>query len=217
MRFTDLSVIEAEQAFLAYAHRFRAWQTDPNVRYGIAFKNNGRPAGASIEHVHSQLIGLNTLPNTFVAEWKGASSYFEQQRRCVFCDVLENELADKTRIVDEGDEFVVLCPFASRLPYEMWIIPRTHKSHFDREPDSRVQSIGRKAHAILTRLTQLIEDIPFNYLIHTAPFDISDSPYYHWHMEIIPRIAQLAGFELGSGCHMNPVSPEQAAAQLQTV
>ena len=216
-QFTDLSVGEAEQAFLAYAYRFRAWQSDPRICYGIAFKNNGRPAGASIDHVHSQLMGLEVLPNAFVAQWKGSLSYFERQQECVFCNFLEYELADKTRVVDDSGDFVVVCPYASRLPYEMWIVPRTHSSHFERESDFQIRSVAQKVHASLTRLTQLIDNVPFNYLIHTAPFDISHSPHYHWHIEIIPRIAQLAGFELGSGCHLNPVSPEKATAQLQTV
>jgi UDPglucose--hexose-1-phosphate uridylyltransferase len=118
-------------------------------------------------------------------------------------------------MANEG--FVILCPFASRVPYEMWVLPRRHASHFDRARDEVIEDTGRIVHEMLTRLSHLIEYVPYNFLLHTAPFDTSDEPYYHWHIEIIPRITREAGFEWGTGCHINPLFPEQAASRLRCV
>ena len=216
--FTELTPSEAEDVFLAYASRFRAWQREsPNVRYAIAFKNNGRQAGASIEHIHSQLIGLEHLPSSFLEEWNQANCFYEKQNVCVFCEATKREVADGVRVVDSDNHFVVVCPYASRMPYEMQILPRSHASHFDQEADTLVRAAGRKTHEMLTRLSKLIENVPYNFLIHSAPFDTQSTPVYHWHIEVIPRIASLAGFEWGTGCHLNPVSPEQAASRLRAV
>lgn len=216
-QFTQLSALQAELVFQAYVDRFRSWQTESPPRFGLAFKNNGRQAGASIPHVHSQLVALDFLPNWFQQEWEIAERRLAQAGTCAFCEWIEQELDAGSRVVDQDEEFVVVCPFASRMPYEMWILPRRHSSHFDRAPVSLIQAAAKKTHAMLTRLTQIIENAPYNYLIHSAPFDMPDTGVYHWHVEVIPRIAKLAGFEWGTGCHINPVSPEQAALQLRSV
>ncbi len=215
--FTDLQPSQAEQVFLAYARRFRDWQSTSELKFGLAFKNSGPAAGATVEHTHSQLIGLTFVPDTFQSEWNGAHDYFARHQRCVFCDVIKTERRHAVRIVDACSDFVVVCPFASRLPYEMCILPVSHTSHFDQTSDARIMAAGRKTHEMLTRLTRCIDNVPYNFLIHTAPFTSSKNDGYHWHVEIIPRIAKLAGFEWGSGCHLNPVSPEQAAKQLRTI
>ena len=163
------------------------------------------------------------VPAGILAEREGARAHFEQTGQCVFCDMIARELqrnsdsTEQTRIVTANETFVVLCPFASRVPYEMWVLPRHHTSHFDRAEDDVIKCAGRAVHEMLTRLSHLIEDVPYNYLLHTAPFDTPDEPYYHWHVEIIPRITREAGFEWGTGCHINPLFPEQAAARLRSV
>ena len=221
--FSELSLEYAELVFLAYAERFRDWRRHTDVKFGIAFKNNGAAAGASLEHAHSQLVGLPRLPAGILAEREGARAHFEQTGQCVFCDMIARELqrnsdsTEQTRIVTANETFVVLCPFASRVPYEMWVLPRHHTSHFDRAGDDVIKAAGRVVHEMLTRLSHLIEDVPYNYLLHTAPFDTPDEPYYHWHVEIIPRITREPGFEWGTGCHINPMFPEQAAARLRSV
>lgn len=221
--FSELSPDYAELVFLAYAERFRDWRRHTDVKFGIAFKNSGTAAGASLEHAHSQLVGLPRLPAGILAEREGARAHFEQTGQCVFCEMIARELqrdatsTEQTRIIAANEEFVVFCPFASRVPYEMWVLPRHHQSHFDRAADDAIQDAGRVVHEMLTRLSHLIEDVPYNYLLHTAPFDTPDEPDYHWHVEIVPRITREAGFEWGTGCHINPLFPEQAAARLRSV
>ena len=151
--FSELSLEYAELVFRAYAERFRDWRRRTDVKFGIAFKNNGGAAGATLEHAHSQLIGLPRLPAGILAEREGARAHFEQTDQCVFCDMIARELqrnstsTKQSRIVTANETFVVLCPFASRVPYEMWVLPRHHTSHFDRAEDDVIKGAGRVVHA----------------------------------------------------------------------
>lgn len=213
--FADLTLDEAAQTFIAYRDRFRVWRSDGSVVYPLAFKNCRQAAGSSLVHVHSQLVGMPSLPTQFVTELRGAERYFTDHKQCGFCEMTKSELNIGQRIIQVDDQFVVFCPFASRAPYEMWIVPRRHAcSYTDAGPET-VTAAGRLVHDCLTRLERVLRNVPYNYLIHTAPFDRSVDHYYHWHIEIIPRITKLAGFEWATGCAINSVEPEQAAARLR--
>lgn len=127
-------------------------------------------------------------------------------------------IADATsnnRVVAESKQFVVLCPHASRLAYEMWLLPRAHEAHYSRASRDSLPELASLFRAALVKLQRIVKVPAYNYIVHTAPFDTPGADHYHWHIEILPRITTLAGFELGTGCYINPVSPESAAAELR--
>ena len=131
--------------------------------------------------------------------------------------MIEQELATETRVVLDTEHFAVICPFASRFPFETWIVPKSHSSHYENIPKSGVGDLGTVLKQVLTWLATALDNPPYNYIIHTAPFDHQDLPHYHWHIEIIPRLTNIAGFEWGTRFYINPVPPEDAARFLRDV
>jgi UDPglucose--hexose-1-phosphate uridylyltransferase len=212
---TELPEIHAVLAFRAYADRLRAHRAAANYGYGIVFKNVGAEAGASLEHVHSQVLATSLTPpavHALHARWKRR---FQQEGRQVFQEFLDGELAAGIRVVARSDRFVAVCPFASRVPYEVRILPLAQGSHFE-EVD--LESLAELAILVrdLTRRVELATNRgAYNLIIHTAPFDTLPYDYYHWHIEILPRLTRAAGFEWGSGCFINPLAPEEAADRLR--
>lgn len=213
----NLSVPAVREALWAYHDRLVDLKQDRRLLYGMVFKNKGRAAGASIEHTHSQLIATPFVPPAVAEELAGASRFFENRGRCIYCDMVRQELADGRRIVAETPQFVAFCPFASRFPFETWILPRRHMTHFEAVHREQVDELGMVLKLILTKLSVALEDPAYNYVLHTAPFNVDPAPHYHWHIEILPRLTQAAGFEWGSGCFINIVVPEEAAAFLRDV
>ena len=140
--------------------------------------------------------------------------YFNYKDRCVFCDILTQELNDKERIIEENKDFIAFCPFVSRFPYEMWIMPKKHESHFINITKEEVRPLGTILKNTLGKLKKLLNDPPYNYIIHTSPINGFEKDYYHWHIEIMPKLVNVAGFEWGSGFYVNPVPPEIAAKNL---
>jgi UDPglucose--hexose-1-phosphate uridylyltransferase len=199
------------------AERSRALSADERLAYVIIFKNVGQTAGASIEHSHSQLIAVPVMPKRVQEEMASCREYFGERERCLFCDIIERELRLGERVVLESDDFVVLTPFASRFPFEMWMLPKVHAGRFF-EMDSRCcLNAARTLQEVLGRLDICLQQPPYNYVIHTAPAAGRDAASYHWHIEIIPRVTQVAGFEWGTGFYINPMPPEHAARYLREV
>lgn len=211
----QLPTRHAALIFQAYRDRLVHWREDPRLAYGQIFKNSGPGAGASLEHPHSQLIATPVVPTQVSSELSRSRRFFRRQGSCVFCGMLERELAAGVRVVAQTDQFVVICPFASQFAYETWILPKRHGSHFEFAQDGQIEGLAMLVQDVLRRLECLLNDPEFNYLIHTAPFRVRQLPYYHWHVEIFPRLAQTAGFEWGAGDYINSVAPEQAAEQLR--
>jgi UDPglucose--hexose-1-phosphate uridylyltransferase len=174
-------------------------------------------AGASLEHTHSQLICTPIVPRTVVGEINGAQEFFRYRGRCLFCDMIQQEVASQTRVVLEGPQFVSFAPFAARFPFETWILPRQHSSHFENLQRMEVDDLARTLKIVLTKLERSLENPPYNYILHTAPFNTSDLEHFHWHLEIIPRLTKVAGFEWGTGFYINPVPPEKAAEFMRGV
>ena len=201
----------------ALAERVRLLGADRPDLYPLIFKNHGASAGASLEHAHSQFMGLPMTPILVQQELDAARAYDGAEGHCIFCDLVERERSLGERLVLETPRFVVLAPFASRFPCELWIVPRTHRSHFERATDSEVAEFGHVYHRVLRLLDAGLDDPPYNSVVHTAPLDQPDVRYYHWHMEVLPRLTGIAGFECGTGMNINPVPPEQAAAYLRGV
>jgi UDPglucose--hexose-1-phosphate uridylyltransferase len=213
----DMGMLSADQlanVLRVYRARMRALRRDPRWRYLLLYKNHGERAGASLEHVHSQLIALPTLPKETSGELDGVERHFESTGRCIYCETIEREVERGERLVLNSERFAALCPFAPRFAYESWILPKNHGAVFEESQDKDIVAFARILHELIARLNRALDQPPFNYVIHSIPPQ-SESNHYHWHMKILPRLAHAAGFEWGSGCHMNSVAPEDAARLLR--
>lgn len=213
--FTELPTSHMSLVFQAFRDRIRDLERDPRFRYVMVFKNYGKAAGASLEHSHSQLVALPILPRMIVSELDGALSYFKYKERCVFCDIIRQEMQMNTRVVCQNEHFITTTPFAPRTPFEMWIMPKRHTSSFSKESNYRLESLSQIFSESLKRLTACIPKVPYNFVLHTQPLRTHDLEYFHYHFEIVPKLTSIAGFEWGSGFYINPMPPETAAKYLR--
>jgi UDPglucose--hexose-1-phosphate uridylyltransferase len=179
------------------------------------FKNVGAAGGASLEHIHSQLIATQFVPSEVERELTAAGQFFLREGKCCFCALLDEELSAGLRVVGDSGRFLAVCPYAGRFPYETWVLPRAHQSRFDEVSDTEVAELSALMLDLIGRIERALGRVAYNYLIHTEPFDTARLDHYHWHIEILPRITRTAGFEWGAGCYINPIPPEQAAAVLR--
>ena len=204
---------ERQVAELLWAFRDRVLdlKKDKRLRYVMLFKNHGEAAGATLEHPHSQIIALPVVPKRVQEELDGARKYFEFKERCVDCDILRQDLKDSDRVILETDEFAAVAPFASRFPFETWLIPRRHESHFENIREAEVANLAWVLRNVLRKIDRVLEKPAFNMIVHSAPVQESTSEHYHWHIEIIPKLTRVAGFEWGTGFYINPTPPEEAA------
>ncbi len=215
-----LSMTEApeksiEQTLSAFRDRILDLKNDRRLRYVLLFKNEGEGAGATLEHTHSQLIALPVVPKSVKEELDGAKDYHDFKERCLFCDMIRQEAKLGERVVIETDRFIVIEPYAARFPFETWILPKQHRSHFE---DTDTQSFGNLAWVLkstLRKLERVLERPAYNLLIHTAPLQEPANSYFHWHVEIIPKLTRVAGFEWGTGFYINPTPPEESARFLR--
>ncbi len=212
---SELSASQSQLVFRAYRDRMLVMRQQGHVACALPFKNVGPAAGASLEHVHSQIVGLPMVPPVLLEELQGAQRHFQQHGDCVFCRMIREELAQQQRVVIANEHFVAFCPHASRFGYETWVLPRDHTACFDEIDDEHLVELGGLVKQLVSRLEDDCGVTSYNYLVHSAPFDRSRGDHYHWHIEIIPRVVQVAGFEWGTGININPVLPEQAAIQLR--
>jgi UDPglucose--hexose-1-phosphate uridylyltransferase len=201
--------------FKAFRDRIKDLENDPRFRYVMVFKNFGKAAGASLEHSHSQLIALPILPRMIVSELAGALSYFKYKERCVFCDIIRQEIQQDVRVVCQNDHFITITPFAPRTPFEMWILPKMHSSTFQKEDDVKFTFLTDIFSESLRRLDACIPNVPYNFVLHTQPLRSAEIEHFHWHFEIVPKLTSIAGFEWGSGFYINPMPPEEAAMYLR--
>lgn len=199
----------------AYRERITDLQRDARFRYVMIFKNHGKAAGASLEHSHSQLIALPILPRMIVSELEGALSYHKYKERCVYCDIVRQEIQQNVRVVCQNDYYITITPFAPRAPFEMWVLPKTHSSAFCREDDFSLQALSELLSETMKRLNACIPSVPYNFVLHTEPLRSGGLEHYHWHFEIVPKLTSIAGFEWGSGFYINPIPPEEAAQHLR--
>ncbi|AEX85873.1 galactose-1-phosphate uridylyltransferase [Marinitoga sp. 1135] len=213
----NMSEKEVEEIIWAYLIRFNEIKKDKKIKYIQIFKNYGSDAGASLEHPHSQLIATPIIPIYIEEELKGAKNFYSLKKKCIFCSIIEQEKIDNIRIIEENEHFIAFEPFAPRFPYETWIIPKEHSSDFGilRKFPEKVKSFAEILQHTVYNLYSLLGDIPYNYMIHTSPFDNLNNNFYHWHLELIPRLTHAAGFEWGSGFFINSISPEVAAKNLK--
>lgn len=203
------------EVLLAYRERVRDLRKDPRFEYVLIFKNHGEAAGATLEHSHSQIIATPIIPIMVAEELAGAGAYFRLKERCVWCDVIREEQRSRRRLVLEMDGFVALAPYAPRLPFETWLLPTRHSSAYETSELDDLRALAGVLRSVLRRMATALHDPPFNFILHTAPLRDPDLAHFHWHLEIIPKLTRVAGFEWGSGFFINPVAPEEAAVALR--
>jgi UDPglucose--hexose-1-phosphate uridylyltransferase len=199
----------------AYRDRMQVASLTNGVAHAMLFKNVRPAAGASLEHAHSHLTGLPFVPALVDEELRGAHRYRQEQGRCVFCDLIHHEQQTGTRMLKQTPNYSAFCPFASRFAFETWILPLEHTSHFERLADGQLAELALLVRESVWRLERAAGQPAYNYVIHSAPFDMRSCDHYHWHMEILPRTANAGGFEWGTGSFINSVPPEQAALALR--
>jgi UDPglucose--hexose-1-phosphate uridylyltransferase len=199
----------------AYRERILALRAAGSSRHVLIFKNQGREAGATIPHPHSQLVGLPFLPPALTEELKGAARYAAATSGCFFCDLGASRAGGAGRVALETRAFLAVCPFASRFPFETWILPRRHAPDFEGTTDEALRDLAGCLASVFRRLDRVLGRSAFNAVLHTIAPDEDGARDFHWHFEILPKVAQVAGFEWGSGLFVNPVAPEEAARRLR--
>lgn len=213
----DMNYDQISEVIWAYRDRIIELRKDDRFRYILIFKNHGREAGASLDHPHSQLIALPIIPKRVQEELAGSLKYWEYKERCVYCDIVHQEQKDGKRIVYENDHFISTMPFASRFPYESWILPKVHDPFFHDITKTEVLNLAKCLKDMMWRIKEVLGDPPLNFVLHTTPFGYDQCQSYHWHIEIMPKLTQVAGFEWGTGFYINPTTPEDAAEELKKV
>lgn len=213
--FSEISLSHMSLVFKSFRDRLTDLQRDERFHYVMIFKNHGKAAGASLEHSHSQLIALPVLPRMIVSELSGAQSYYHYKDRCIFCDIIRQEIEQEVRIVCQNDSFICIAPFAPRTPFEMWILPKVHTSGYCNLSDSSLFDLSQVFSESLRRLNCCIPGVPYNFVLHTQPLRSGELKHYHYHFEIVPKLTSIAGFEWGTGFYINPLPPEEAAKFLR--
>ena len=210
-----LPVEAVEEVLRAYRDRIAALKRDPRFRAVAVFRTHGAETGAHMAHPHSQLLATPILPETVGEELLNARAYHDYRERCLFCDIAQQEADESTRVVLASERIIAFTPFASRVPFETWILPRRHAPAFERAPGEEIGELAQVLRRLLRRLDRTLHDPPFHLALHTAPFADADSSYYHWHLELLPRLAPRTTMDMASGLPVNPVPPEDAARFLR--
>ena len=217
----QLPLDQVERTVRMYVARLQALGRDGRFRYVQLFKNHGREGGASLSHPHTQIIATPLIPPRVEARLEAAHGFHGREGECLLCAIARDERSRGERVVEESGRFLILSPYDARFPFELLILPLAHRADFRELSGEELSDFARVLKKTLARLRALLGDVPYNFVLHTAPVGGGDWPrlseWYHWHLEIIPRLTRLAGFEWGSGMYINPVSPERAAEYLRGV
>jgi len=215
------------KTFNVILDRIHDLEKDQRIKYVLMFKNYGKMAGGGhIRHPRMQLIGTPVNLKRVKEELTGAKSYYNYKERCIFCDIISQEVAAEKRILAESKYFISIMPFASRFPFETWILPKKHSCDFYKMDRAELPDMTELIQLSYGKTKKLIGDFPYNVVLHTAPFrrDAGKKNYwdtidydYHWHLEFLPILTRVAGFEWGSGFYINPLPPEDACKSVREV
>lgn len=211
----DLAPARIESVLRACRDRINDLKRDIRFRYIAFFKNHGLAAGATLEHSHSQLIALPVIPTSLLAKLEGCRDHYRKKERCIYCDVVKQEQRDAVRMVADNPGFACVTPFAARFPFEMWVLPKPHAKAFEESDDGLLEWCARILSESLRRMNRVLNRPAYNLVLQNVPLHDRRAPFFHWHIEIIPRLTQIGGFEWGTGCHVNPIAPEEAAKYLR--
>jgi UDPglucose--hexose-1-phosphate uridylyltransferase len=210
-----MKIEQVDRVIQAYRQRFINLSKSEDYQLIIIFRNNGKIAGSSLEHPHSQLVATPFVPSYVRTKLYEAQRYFDDFGTCVYCDMIKYELKNRERLIYENDNFIAFAPFASIVPYNIIIIPKKHMSCFLELPENETRSFAHSLKIVLSKLYYLLNDPDYNYVIDSTPPDKSGERHYHWHLEILPRLTTRAGFEIGSGVYINTIMPETCARLLR--
>jgi UDPglucose--hexose-1-phosphate uridylyltransferase len=209
----DAQLPQLELLIHAYIDRLREISSKPYVKHVSIFRNYGQQAGASLSHAHSQLIATPMVPPMIQEETDASEKFYAEHGRCIFCDIIEQE-AKGPRLIYDNADLMVFAPYASINPVEFWIVPKKHAPNILDLSDGEVAAFAKTLNASLKALKELVNDPPYNYGFHLA-LSKDAEPYYHWHLEVQPKLSIWAGFEIATGIHINTVTPETAAKSLR--
>ncbi|MBU0574557.1 MAG: galactose-1-phosphate uridylyltransferase [Candidatus Margulisbacteria bacterium] len=215
--FHNMNQKQIEEIFLAYRERYLALREDPRYEMIIIFKNHGFNAGTSLIHTHSQLVATPVTPSHIRHRLEEAMRYFDDNGECVYCVEAKKEQKVQERIVFETDNFLSFIPFAASSPFEIMVLPKEHVSSFESSPAGKIKELAYVMKQVMMRIHVGLTHPDYNYMIFSSPCHEKDVEYYHWHLKIVPRVASVAGFEMGSGIYINTVIPEKAAQFLRNV
>jgi len=213
-----LAMMSTEEAGLVietYRQRYLTHLEQPGSRRVIIFRNHGERAGTSLIHPHSQIIVTGIVPENVRRMEVEAGRYYNDWGRCVYCEMVEFELEDAQRMITENSDFAAFVPFAAQVPFETWIVPKAHQPDFGDITETQKQSLAEILTNVLNRLHTRLGDPDFNYVVNTTSLVKSGEAGFHWHLQIRPRLTTQAGFEIGSGIHINPSVPEDDAEFLR--
>ena len=211
----DIGLREARELFRIFQERCRAAAKDPCLVYIVPFFNWGQNAGASIGHPHYQVLALPIVPGHIARSLAGAERYFNTHHRCVRCDMVKEERAEGRRVIAENKHAIALAPYASKVPFEVMILPRAHYPYFRKTPDAVIRDVVVLLQSVMKRLRTYANDPDLNFFVHEAPIDEKKHAYHHWHVEVLPRVSVPAGFEFSTGIYIDIVDPDTATAILR--
>ena len=210
-----MSYEQVEKVLIAYQERYNDLKVNKQLKFITIFKNQGWASGTSLVHPHSQLVATPIMAPYYHQKFDVAHDYYADRARCLYCDLLAEELEKGERIIAETEQLVVFQPYASHVPYETWILPKVHCASFGLYPTARLVELARVLRDTLLCLYHELNNPAFNYMIDTSTTEYEEDPYYHWHIRIVPRVTLVAGFEMGSGIYVNTAVPEQTANQMR--
>ena len=235
----DMAETHLAALFGVYQARMRQlFESDDRLKYVLVFKNFGPAAGASIPHTHSQVIAMPVVPENVDAEVRNSAAHYAKHHHCIFCALIDEALTFEATIydrnsgavrrkinvgqyvVERGEKFIAIKPFASRYEWEVHILPLSHQADFLDVRTEDMADLARVLRRTMARLDAVIGGAQYNFFLHSVPHDAQQQAHaasYHWHLEICPRTSIPTGFELGSGLFVNTISPEQAAEHLRAV
>lgn len=202
---------QLEKVLITYQERYNDLKKNRQLKFITIFKNHGWASGTSLVHPHSQLVGTPIMAPHYHRKFDVAHDYNADTGSCLYCDLLDQELSEDKRVIARTDQFTVFHPFASRVPFETWIVPNEHSASFGLFPLAHFSELARIMKDTLFCLHQELDDPAFNLMVDTSTTEDEEDPYYHWHIRIVPRITTIAGFEMGSGIYVNTALPEQTA------
>jgi len=224
LRPEDMGIEQMMRVITLYRDRIADLQKDSRLRYILIYKDSGKDAGEIFAHPVSFLMATPVIPKTVKDELDNAKQYYSYKERCIFCDIIREELRIGDRIILETRNFIAFCPFAAQFAFESWIIPKRHSCAFHEVTHDEIEDMGMILMSVLKKMRKIFKEPPFNYYIHTAPNMVPRRDHwhtlgedYHWHLEIIPRLIRTSGFEWGSGFYILQTSPEKAAKYLREV
>lgn len=215
LSLAQLTPKRIEDVLWAYRDRIVDLKKDPRFKYVLIFKNHGAPAGASLEHTHTQLIALPIVPLRVREEVDASKQYYLMKERCIFCDLIRQEQQSQVRVIAENDAFITVAPYAPRFPFEAWILPKKHGAAFEEAISPLYEKLAGALKNLLQRTDAVLNHPAYNFVLHTTPMREDTEIYFHWHLEFMPKLTKVAGFEWGTGFYINPTPPEDSARALR--